>query len=694
MRDSVRILFVDDNSGDCALAIQELRRDYPTVNASQVRDASAFAQSLENDVWDAVIIDYHLDWSDGLKVFHAVKERWASCAVIMFTGSGNEEIAVEAMKSGLDDYVIKSPPDFGRLRTAVRMAFDRKRRLQVVSDAESRYRGLFQDVPVGLYRITPFGGIIEANPAIVQMLGFKGEEALRAVNAADLCAAPDMLREWLERLQREGEVRDVEFRMRRSDGEMIWVRNSARAVVDSSGHALFYDGMLEDITARKEAEEQLSFLANHDALTGLPNRSLFNDRLSQAVIEADRRERLVGVIFLDLDHFKNINDTLGHEAGDELLRSVAQRLLSNVRHGDTVARLSGDEFALVLAGMVHVDDAARVAQKLIDCFAAPFRAAGHELFVSPSIGITLFPFDDSSIEGLLKNADIAMYRAKEQGRNTYQFYAAEMTSEAFERLSMEGDLRRALDRSEFLLHYQPVVSLDTGEVLRVEALIRWQHPQRGLIMPAQFIPLAEDTGLIGPIGEWALQTACSHYEMMRHSGAGAPRMAVNLSARQFRQPGLARAIEEALGLSGMNPDELELELTESMLMHNVDIATSVLRELSGMGVQLCIDDFGMGYSSLSYLKRFPIDWLKVDRSFVHDITTDPDDAAIVTAIIAMAHSLDIRVTAEGVENESEAAFLRSRGCDAMQGYLVSRPLDAGDLAVFLRPRRDEPGFRA
>ncbi len=690
MSKQIHILLIDDNPDDRALVIRQLKREYPDLEVQQVVDAQSFKRELLERSWDIVITDFHVGWSDGLKILLAVKASRAECPVIMFTGTGSEEIAVEAMKAGLDDYVIKSPKHFVRLLTAVRLLLERAHQRQAVSEAETRYQSLFQDVPVGLFRLIPSGRIVEANPAFVQMLGYRDKEELRSINALDLCVDSDALKQWQERLRREGTVRDVELRVRRGDGRVIWVRNSAHAVSRADGQVLCYDGFVEDITDRREAEERLSYLANHDLLTGLPNRALLNDRLHQAMIDADRHERLVGVMFIDLDHFKNINDTLGHETGDRLLKSVADRLSTCVREGDTVARLSGDEFTLVLAGMAHVDDAARVAQKLIDSFSVPFRMAERELFVSPSVGITLYPFDDNSIEGLLKNADIAMYRAKEQGRNTYQFYAAEMTSKAFERLALESNLRRALDKNEFLLYYQPIVSFRSGEIIGVEALMRWAHPELGMVPPAQFIPLAEDTGLIEAIGEWVLHTACAQHQAIRKMGIEAPRFAVNISARQFRQRGFNRVIEQALVSGNMKPGDLELELTESMLMHNVDGAAQILQQLAELGVQLCIDDFGIGYSSLSYLKRFPIDWLKIDQSFVRDITTDPDDAAITTAIIAMARSLNIKVIAEGVETESQFAFLRSRDCDAMQGHLFSCALGADDLVALLKSGQRGP----
>jgi len=435
---------------------------------------------------------------------------------------------------------------------------------------------------------------------------------------------------------------------------------------------------------RKQSEERLAYLAHHDALTGLPNRALFTDRLRQAMVEANRHERLVGVALLDLDRFKTINDSLGHEIGDRLLKAVGARLAQCVRTGDTVARLGGDEFTLMLAAMAHADDAGRVAQKILDAFAKPFEVDGHELFVTASLGMTLYPFDDSDVDGLMKNADVAMYRAKDAGGNNYQFYASDMTVKTRERLKLENALRYAIERGELLLHYQPVVDPASGETTGVEALVRWQHPQLGLVSPADFIPLAEETGLIVPIGEWVLHTACTQVVAWQREGRRL-RLAVNISARQFRQQDLLPRITRVLDDTGFAAEDLELELTESILIANVEIIAT-LSALSHLGVSLAIDDFGTGYSSLSYLKRFPIDRLKIDRSFIRDATTDADAANLTAAIIAMAQSLHIEVVAEGVETEKQLEFLKARGCHAVQGYYYSAPLPTEQLIRWLRQR--------
>jgi diguanylate cyclase (GGDEF)-like protein len=430
--------------------------------------------------------------------------------------------------------------------------------------------------------------------------------------------------------------------------------------------------------------QQMEFQANHDPLTQLPNRTLLQDRLGHALARAQRSHRQLAVLFIDLDHFKRINDSLGHAAGDSLLRVVAERLQTCVREEDTVARLGGDEFVILLEELPHGELATRVARQVIQALSPPFRVAGHEFFITSSIGISVFPKDGEDAQTLLKQADTAMYRAKEQGRNTFQFYTAALNVAILARLNLEHDLRYALERAELRLHYQPQVDLACHRVIGVEALLRWQHPQRGLVSPSEFIPLAEDTGLILPIGEWVLRTACAQGKAWQDQGLGPLRVAVNLSARQFLQLELPAVVAETLQESGLPAACLELEITESLLMHDLDGAIGTLRGLKAMGVQLALDDFGTGYSSLSYLKRFPLDRLKIDRSFVGDITSAADEAAIALAVIALAHSMRLQVLAEGVETATQLAVLQSGGCQQMQGFYFSRPLPVEAITLLLR----------
>ncbi len=431
---------------------------------------------------------------------------------------------------------------------------------------------------------------------------------------------------------------------------------------------------------RKRYQEELERQANYDALTGLPNRHLFHDRLRQAVF-AQRHAKSIAVVFIDLDHFKVINDSLGHNFGDEVLRHVGERLQAAVREGDTVARLGGDEFVLILSDQTREDVIFRSMRRLIGKVSEPIIIGDRELNITCSAGISLYPQDGPDVQTLLKNADAAMYRAKSQGRNTFQFFTAEMNELANERLSMEQSLRRAIERDELLLHYQPRLNLATGAVEAVEALVRWNHPVRGLVLPDRFIPLAEETGLIVPIGEWVLRTACEQGEAWRRAGF-TPVISVNLSARQLWGGGLVRLVGDVIAATGM-AERLELELTESMVMHDAENVIATMLALKAIGVRLSVDDFGTGYSSLSYLKRLPLTALKIDGSFVRDITSGgADEGLIAKAIISLAHSLHLKVIAEGVETDAHRAFLEAHACDEIQGYLVSRPVAAPECVKF------------
>jgi diguanylate cyclase (GGDEF)-like protein len=442
-----------------------------------------------------------------------------------------------------------------------------------------------------------------------------------------------------------------------------------------------------DIEERKQVERSIRHMAHHDSLTGLPNRALFRDRLIHAMAQADRYQQKLGVMFLDLDRFKAINDTLGHNVGDQLLRIAGERLRTCVRDCDTVSRLGGDEFTVIVEDIADARTASIVAQKIIDTFMQPFNLHGHEVFVTTSIGITIYPDDDEHADNLLRNADAAMYRAKECGRNNFQFYVADMNVRARERLMLENSLRRALVRDEFMVYYQPRVDLQSGRVIGAEALLRWRHPELGMVPPSEFIPILEETGMIIPVGEWVLREACRQNRSWQAKGLPPIRVAVNLSARQFVQKDLASTVEDALEEAGLSPAYLELEITEELLLEHNHANTVTLNRLRDLGVHISIDDFGTGYSSLSYLKRLPINTLKIDRSFVRDITRDSDGAAIASAIIAMACSLRLNVLAEGVETDEQLSFLRAQGCNEIQGYSFSHPLPPEEFEKLLRDGR-------
>ena len=438
-----------------------------------------------------------------------------------------------------------------------------------------------------------------------------------------------------------------------------------------------------DITERRQAETRLAYMANYDSVTGLPNRHLLRERLDRAIKHEARSHRHLAIMFLDLDNFKSINDTLGHDVGDRVLQVVANRLLACLRESDTVARIGGDEFTVLVEDMTTMESIAALAQQIIDSLSLPFPLDGREMFCTVSVGIAIYPDDSESLDGLMKSADSAMYRAKEQGRNTYRFFTEDMHRRAYERLLLENRLRGALKRGEFQLHYQPQIDVASGATVGIEALLRWNDEERGLVPPVEFIGVLEDTGMIVEVGHWVLEEACAFNQSLREIGLPPIRVAVNISPRQFRQKGLVESIRQILSNTGLGAEYLDLEITESVLVDAVD-APDVLERLSGMGVRLSIDDFGTGYSSLSYLKRFPIDTLKIDRSFVRDIMTDSDDAAITVAIIALSRSLRLKVLAEGVETAEQLASLRHHGCDEIQGFLYARPMSGDALVAWLR----------
>jgi diguanylate cyclase (GGDEF)-like protein/PAS domain S-box-containing protein len=481
--------------------------------------------------------------------------------------------------------------------------------------------------------------------------------------------------------------RDFVYQLRNRDGELRWCVINGKPVFED-GVFQGYRGTGSDITQRKQAEQKVEYLAYHDPLTGLPNRLLLEDRLQQAITQAERSRSGLALVFLDLDNFKKINDSLGHATGDALLKEVAARLKHCVRDSDTISRQGGDEFVLILREQHGTESCLPVLAKIMETLQEPFFSEGNELSTSASIGVALYPQDGPDFDILRKKADMAMYRAKEAGRNTYRFFDEAMDEEAVEHLLMRSGLRRALERGEFVLHYQPQIELGSGRVIGVEALLRWQHPEFGLVHPARFVPVAEDSGLIVPIGVWVIQEACRQAQAWQRDGLPSMMMAVNLSAVQFQRGSIEDTVVQALAGTGLDPSRLELELTESILIQDVEQVMATVRRLKQLGVKLAIDDFGTGYSSLSYLKRFDIDKLKIDQSFIRDLASDPDDAAIVRAIIQMAHSLDLLTIAEGVETPDLLRQLQSFGCDEAQGYHFARPMPAAEFESYMGRRKN------
>lgn len=557
------------------------------------------------------------------------------------------------------------------------------------SEETLRLRNRAIEASVNAIVITDIQGCIEyANPAFERITGYRVEETLR--RGFDFLYGRDREQQGITEIhealrhKREG---NALLRNYRKDGRLFWNDFHIAPVGNAEGTVTHFVGVLNDITSMKHYEAQLEREANYDALTQLANRNVLKDRIRQAIAYAHRHGTGFAIGFMDLDNFKFINDSLGHNIGDELLKRVADRLSICLRSQDTIARYGGDEFAFVLTETDCSDNVITLMERILKTVDRPFNIQGHKFFISCSIGLSFYPKDGADLDTLLKNADTAMYRAKERGRNNFQFYTPAMNQRVTERLHLESKLRQALANEEFVLHYQPKVDLVSGGIVGIEALLRWRTAGGEMIPPATFIPLAEETGLIVPIGEWVLATACQHNKALQKLGLPPVHVAVNISARQFNPQTLRRSIHHALDASGLESRYLELELTESLVMENPEEVIGVLLKLREMGLRMAIDDFGTGYSSLSYLQRFPVDRLKIDQSFVRDIGADPNDAIIARAVISLGHSLGMSVIAEGVSNEQQLAFLREHGCDEVQGFLYSRPLPFDDLLALMREDR-------
>lgn len=566
---------------------------------------------------------------------------------------------------------------------------ERKASIQALREAERRYYNLFENALEGIFRTTLDGQYLDANPALARIYGFDSPAGLISELKdirRQLYVDPSRRDEFMKLIKARGVVASFESQIYRKNGEIIWISENARAVRHDDGHVVCYEGTVEDITERKIYQARIEQQANYDTLTGLANRSLLNDRLQQAILAAASYGTRLAVVFVDLDRFKFINDSLGHHVGDELLRAMAERLKSSVRESDTVARLGGDEFVLLINGQGDPEAVAVVLERMLSDISQPWTIAQGDFNVTCSIGVALYPDDGESADTLLKHADSAMYRAKEKGRNNFQFFTAELNALITQRLELENKLRRALEREQFTLHYQPRIDMQTRRIVGAEALIRWQVADHEIVPPAKFIPIAEEIGLIAPIGKWVLRTACEQNKAWQDAGFEPFVVSVNVSARQFRQDSFVQVVAEVLQETGLEARYLEIELTESAVMHDAEQFIAMLGELNDLGVQISLDDFGTGYSSLSYLKRLPVDRLKVDRSFVQDIATDADDATIVRTIIALGHNLGLKVVAEGVETEQQLEFLRTNHCDELQGYYFAMPMPVAEFAraVFSR----------
>ena len=563
---------------------------------------------------------------------------------------------------------------------------------------EARLANAQRIASVGDWEMDIVSGSLTRSDEVYSIVGSKRGELTESSAIPLRIVHPDdkqMVEESLHAAQHRGEGFGIDFRIVLANGDTRVVHAQAEVAHDDAGKPIRISGTIQDISERKKAEEQIQHLALHDGLTGLPNRLLFEEQVDKALAAAQRLDQKLATLFFDLDRFKNINDSLGHHVGDALLKEVAKRVTHCLRKSDymvrgametsdnTMARMGGDEFTVLLPNLSHAEDAARVARRIMEALAIPFQIGGGEVFVSASIGIALYPIDGSDVATLIKNSDAAMYHAKNEGRNNYQFFTESMNKEAAAKLSLENDLRKAVSEEQLVLYYQPQIDIATRNIFGVEALIRWRHPQRGLVPPVEFIPLAEERGLIVAISEWVLRTACAQAQAWHQSGLRKITVAVNMASPSFKQENLLQVVTDALEGSGLEAKYLELEVTESIMVHDMKTVLPTLKALKDIGIHLSIDDFGTGYSSLSYLQHFPIDALKIDQTFVSDIDENRG-SAIVQAIIAMSASLNLTVIAEGVETESQAKFLLENGCHKMQGYLFSRPLPVDEMTRLLQ----------
>ncbi|MGN7610996.1 EAL domain-containing protein [Magnetococcales bacterium HHB-1] len=598
------------------------------------------------------------------------------------------ELALAKAKESLEDRVMKRTQDLKRTNEILQKEIVERKRTEEQLQLMGK---VFDNTGEGIIITDSETRIINVNPAFCRITGYSKTEALGetpSLTRSDRHDERFYQAMWaqLERTgQWSGEIWD-----RRKSGSVFPKKLTINAIYDRDKKVVNYVGIFSDISQLKMAADRLEKLAYYDPLTKLPNRILFLDRLDQECRAAARQKNKLAIFFIDLDRFKYVNDTLGHAFGDELLIQVSERLQECVRESDTVARLGGDEFTVILRAVQEQSHIIRVAQEILLKLAEPFILQDQEIFIGASIGISIYPDNGLDHAALTKNADVAMFRAKESGRNTYRFFTEEMNQESLRRLELEALLRRALEHEEFTLYYQPKISAQTGEIVGMEALVRWIHPDGKIISPAEFIPVAEETGLISPLGEWILEQACKQTKQWVNKGYSQLSVAVNLSAVQFKRKNLHETIEQALSDQGLAPQHLEVEITESMVVEDVDNAIETLRRFNSMGLKVSIDDFGTGYSSLSYLKRFPIHALKVDRSFIRDLTTDSDDEAIVRAILSMASDLGLSVVVEGVENVAQLAFLRDVSCQQMQGYFFSPPLSVEAFTLFLEEHYKNP----
>jgi len=667
-----------------------------------VTELSRGIERLRDGGVSAAVLDLNLSDSQGLETFNQLFEVAPDLPILILSEAGTEEIARQAVHLGAYDYLINEQADGYRLRRTVRTMIDRHA-LEAVRVENELATTTLNLIGEGILRTDADGNVTYLNRFAEKVTGWSRAEArgrpfadvLRLIDNISGASLDDALAIALQADKTaSGMTSSINCTLVRRDGEEFGIESRVAIIHDPDGNAVGAVVAFRDVSAARVASLEMSRVAQHDVLTNLPNRALFNDRLSQAISLAERQSKQLAVLFVDLDQFKRINDSLGHSVGDRLLRSVARRLVACVRRTDTVSRLGGDEFLILLSQIEHSEDAAITARKILRAVAAPHVIGSKSLDVNVSIGGSTYPADAQNAETLVSYADVAMYEAKQQGRNSYQFFRTDMRARMATRVALERDLRCALGRNEFTLHYQPKVNFQTGQCTGMEALLRWQHPERGLLSAATFVPIAEECGLIVAIGQWVLLEACRQARAWSDLGLKVVPVAVNVSAVEFRARDFLSGIRAVLIATGLDPQDLELELTEGVLMQDAESAVVTLLALKAMGVKLAVDDFGTGFSSFTYLRRFPVDTLKVDKSFIHEITEDSDGTTIVNAMINIGKSLKQRVVAEGVETRSQLDFLQRHGCDEGQGCYFSHPVTAGQVEKMFNTGVQEGVVRA
>jgi diguanylate cyclase (GGDEF)-like protein/PAS domain S-box-containing protein len=690
-KESIQVLLlIEDNPGDARLLREMFNEEGARrTDVTQVQCMSDAEARLAERAFDIVLLDLGLPDAQGLDAVRRARAAAPHVPLVVLTGLDDESLAAQALQEGAQDYLIKGEIEARGLLRALRYAIERKAMEDALFGEKERAQVTLNCIGDAVICTNLSGNITFLNLVAEKMTGWARQEASGRPTADVLKILDTSSRETIPNPTEMAVEQDRTVHLPpnsiliRRDGFEIPVEDCVSPIHDHEGKVTGAVVVLRDVSAARAMTLEMIHSAHHDFLTGLPNRMLLSDRVNQVISLAQRHGKKVAVLFLDLDGFKHINDSLGHAVGDKLLQSIAECLVDCVRGSDTVSRQGGDEFVVLLSEVEHSEDAAITARRMLQAVAEVHPVGQHDLHITTSIGLSVFPDDGLDAETLIKNADTAMYQAKENGRQSFQFFKPAMNVRAVERQSIEEALRTALERKELALHYQPKINLRTGAITGAEALIRWTHPTRGPVSPGQFIPVAEDCGLILPIGNWVLREACRQARAWLEVGLPLASIAVNISAMEFRHETFLEGIFAALEDTRLEPRFLELELTESVLMKRAESAASVLQTLRASGVQLAIDDFGTGFSSLSYLRKFPIDALKIDQSFVRQISTAPDETTIVTAIISMGRSLNLRVIAEGVETPEELAFLQAHQCDEAQGYYFGRPVHPEQFAKLL-----------